>query len=106
MNPAVSDAAMHPVMYPDCNSALAQARCLPCSVSLTSAEPAAHSPPMPSAAMNRKISKCHHAVAKNDSPVNTAYVSTVSVSVRARPSRSPTRPKTAPPTAHPIRNTH
>ena len=34
--------------------------------------PTAHSPPMPSAARKRKIIRCHHVCAKNESPVNAA----------------------------------
>ena len=74
-------------------------------VSQTSALPAAHSPPMPRAATKRKIKRCHQLWAKHESPVKQAYVSTVYVSVRDRPSRSPMRPKNAPPIAHPTRNT-
>ena len=37
-------------------------------VSESSAAPTAHSPPMPSAARNRKMSNCHQVCAKNDKP--------------------------------------
>ena len=43
-------------------------------------------------------------MANEESPVNTEYISTVIVSVFARPMRSPTAPKISPPVAHPMTN--
>ena len=41
-------------------------------VSESSEAPTAHSPPIPSAARKRKAIRCHHSVAKNESPVKQA----------------------------------
>jgi hypothetical protein len=48
------------------------ARDLPGQISLTSATPSDHSPPMPSDATNRNAAMCHASVANPQSPVKTA----------------------------------
>ena len=48
------------------------ARDLPGQISLTSATPSDHSPPMPSDAMKRSAATCHASVAKPHNPVKTA----------------------------------
>jgi hypothetical protein len=57
---------------PACSTAAIQGRHLRGHVSLSSDEPTAHSPPMPSAATKRKISSCHQAWATKLRPVNIA----------------------------------
>src|SRR5689334_6074991 len=93
-----------PRFTPVCKTAAIHGRHLFGHVSESSDDPTAHSPPIPSAATKRKIINCHHVCAKNDRPVNTAYVKIVKLSARLRPKRSPTRPKNPPPNAQPIKN--
>ena len=93
-----------PRLTPVCSIAAIQGRHAFGHVSDSSDAPTAHSPPMPSAAMNRKSSSCHHVCAKAHSPVKSAYVRMVSESARLRPRMSPSRPKNAPPSAQPSRN--
>jgi hypothetical protein len=61
-----------PKFTPACSTAAIHGRHLRGQVSDSRDDPTAHSPPMPSAEMNRKISSCHHVCAKNDIPVNAA----------------------------------
>ena len=65
-------ASMVPRLTALCSTAASQGRQRPGQVSEISADPTAHSPPMPSAARNRKSINCHQVWAKNDRPVNEA----------------------------------
>src|ERR1043165_8010955 len=91
------------MLTPVCGTAAIQARQRLGQVSERSDEPTAHSPPMPRAARNRKISRCHHVVAAAERPVKTAYVRIVGGGARLGPGRSPSRPKNPPPRAQPTR---
>jgi hypothetical protein len=51
------------------------------------------------------MAKSYQLVESADRPVKTEYISTVSVSVLARPMRSPTAPKISPPVAQPTMKT-
>ena len=61
-----------PTLTPVWSTAAIQGRQRRGQVSESNDAPTAHSPPMPSAARNRKISRCHQACAKKDSPVKAA----------------------------------
>ena len=65
-------------------------------ISVTSATPSAHSPPMPSEAMNRSTAMCQAALANPHMPVKIAYVAIDSAIARTRPIRSPSQPKSTP----------
>ena len=67
-----SEAISIPAMYPLCKIAPPRYRCFLFSVSDTNAAPAAHSPPMPRAARNRKMRRCHHSVDRAERPVKHA----------------------------------
>src|SRR4051794_15125354 len=98
-----STASSTPMFTPLWRIAAIQARHDLGQVSESKEAPTAHSPPMPRAERNRKTRSCHQVCAKNDRPVNSAYVSTVRERARLRPSRSPIRPKNPPPSAQPRR---
>jgi hypothetical protein len=70
-------------------------------VSATSAAPAANSPPIPSPTKKRRIANCSQVCASALSPVKPAYISTVIIIVRVRPSLSPIMPNKKPPVAQP-----
>ena len=95
-NPRFAAAPMSPAI---------SARDLFGQISLTSATPSDHSPPMPSDAMNRSAAMCHASVANPHRPVKIAYVKMLSDIARTRPMRSPSQPKNTPPVAAPTRNT-
>ena len=59
-----------PRLTPVWSTAAIQGRQRRGQVSESSEAPTAHSPPIPRAARNRKISRCHQVCAKNDRPVN------------------------------------
>ena len=90
-------------MTPVCRIAAIQGRQCLGHVSDSSDAPTAHSPPMPSAATNRKMSRCHHVCANAENPVKNAYVRIVRLSARLLPRRSPISPKNPPPSAQPSR---
>ena len=69
---ATTTATNTPMFTPLCSTAASQGRHVLGQVSEMSDAPTAHSPPMPSAARKRKISRCHHSVEKYDSPVKQA----------------------------------
>jgi hypothetical protein len=100
----VNAASIIPMLTPVCRTAAIQGRQFFGQVSDSSEAPTAHSPPIPRAARNRKINRCHQVCAKYDNPVNMAYVRIVSIKALLRPIRSPTTPKNPPPNAHPTRN--
>ena len=60
------------MLTPVCSTAAIQGRQRLGHVSDSSDAPTAHSPPMPSAARNRKMSRCHHVCAKDENPVKNA----------------------------------
>ncbi len=89
---------------PVCSTAAIHGRQRVGQVSDSSDAPTAHSPPMPSAARNRKIIKCHQAWAKNDRPVKVAYVRIVSISAAAAAQPVANAAENPPPSAQPTRN--
>ena len=65
-------AMMTPIFTAVCKVAATHGRHCLGHVSDSSDAPTAHSPPMPSAARNRKMNNCHQVWAKNDRPVKAA----------------------------------
>ena len=72
MRNVVRQASSTPRFTPVCSTAAIHGRHRFGQVSESSDEPTAHSPPMPSAETNRKMSSCHQVCAKKESPVNSA----------------------------------
>ena len=68
----VIEARRIPRLTPLWSVAAIQGRHRPGHVSDRSEAPTAHSPPIPRAARNRKISRCHQVWAIEESPVNRA----------------------------------
>src|ERR1043165_5547796 len=104
LSPTAAQAISTPMFTPVWSTAAIQGPHFRGHVSERSAEPTAHSPPIPRAEINRKISSCHQVCAKKDRPVKAAYTRMVSDKARLRPIKSPTRPKNPPPSAQPTRN--
>src|SRR5882724_12994310 len=95
MKNTATQASKTPIFTPVCRTAAIHGPHRRGQVSASKEEPTAHSPPIPKAARKRKIIKCHQVCAKDESPVNKAYVIIVRLRAGKRAARSPTRPKNA-----------
>jgi len=78
---------------------IALVRCSAGQLSLTSAAPDAHSPPMPSPSRARQMSSCTSVCDVAAPSEQSEKIRIVNINVRARPKRSAMNPKNRPPAA-------